>query len=691
MPSTTSRPRARARPVPPSAATRCPTEEPHLGKPAALAEPPGAQGPSPRAARLGRCRAGGPVWSERATVRVAFYPEPGLTATDTSRRRWTSAAVRVWRHDVLRWVDLTFFAPTSTAIDRIVSVTPDEIAALLADVSLFAALPPSMLQRVVAEVDLRAVGAGEWLFRQGDEDESLFVVLSGRLEVVVEHPPPDRVVRTVGQGAVLGELAMVTESPRSASLRARRDSTLVELRRDPFAAMLTGEPAFALALVRLLGEELRRTEFLRAEPTQPPRVVAVVTMGAGHLLAVRDGLLNALRALRVVTLDGPAPTGSETATMIERAERDHDLVLMFSNDPASSWGEFCLRQADRAVLAVDASDTPSRFRSPPGSPAVDLAFVGPVRPGSLDAWTRSTTVRAVHSLGAGADFSAAVGRLARRLIGRAPGLVLSGGGARGLAHVGVLEVLEEAGWSIDRIGGSSIGAFIAALYARYGSAAHVRDACRRELVARNPFRDLTVPRVALTRGRTARAMLGRALGDGLIEQLTLDYFCVSADLVAAESVVHRRGRLADAVAASMAMPGLTPPVVLDGRLLVDGGVLNNLPVDIMAATDEGPVAAVDVMGRGFAGRFPTNGAPAKLPGIIETLSRTTVLGSWRWAREHQAKARIVINPDVARIGLLEFDQFDRAIEAGRTAARAALENGVTLEAVRQPAHRLPRG
>lgn len=582
----------------------------------------------------------------------------------------------MWRNDVLRRVQVACVAPGSTASDVIVIVTPDEIAALLADVPLFAALPPEVLEAAVAEVDVQTVGAGEWLFRQGDQDESLFVVLSGRLDVVVETPPPYRVVRTVGQGAVLGELAMVTESPRSASLRARRDSTLIELRRDQFAAMLTNEPPFALALLRLLGDELRRTEYLRAEPTQPPRVVAVVTTSARHLPALRDGMLSALRSFRVVTMDGPASTESEAATMIERAERDHDLVLMVSADPASSWGEFCLRQADRAVLALDASDSPSRFPLPLGLPAVDLVFVGSVGPGSLDAWTRCVTVRAVHCLGHGNDFATAVGRLARRLVGRAPGLVLSGGGARGLAHVGVLEVFEEAGLSIDRIGGSSIGAFIGALYARSGSAEQVHEACRRELVARNPFRDITVPRVALTRGRSARAMLVRSLGRQRIEQLTLDYFCVSADLGAAESVVHRRGPLADAVAASMALPGLTPPVRLEGRLLVDGGVLNNLPVDIMAASDEGPVVAVDVMGRGFAARFPATGATDRLPGIIETLSRTTVLGSWRWAREHRSKATMVIEPDVERIGLLEFDQFDRAVEAGRRAARAALDNGL---------------
>jgi NTE family protein len=554
--------------------------------------------------------------------------------------------------------------------------SPDEIATVLAEVPLFAALPSSICQTLAAEATIRLVRAGEWLFRQGDEDRSLFVVQFGRLDVVIDVPPPERVVRTVGRGAVIGELAMLTESPRSASVRARRDSTLIEVRHDHFA-MLAREPQFALALVRLLGEELRRTEFLRAEPLRRPHVIAIVTMGPLHSDAVRDGLVSALGPLNLVTLTDHSTTNSERANELERAERDHDLVLMFSDSPGRPWTEFCLRQADRVVLAVDAVDVPIHLPLPVGSSGIDLVFVGRVSPGLLEAWKRFTAVRAVHALSPGAEFAGTVGRLARRLTGQSTGLVLSGGGARGLAHVGVLQVLEEAGWTIDRVGGSSMGAFIGALYALRGSFAQIHDVCRRELVERKPFRDLTVPRVALTRGRTARSMLSRALGNALIEELTVDYFCVSADLVSAQTVVHRQGSLSDAVAASMAVPGLTPPVVLDGRLLIDGGVLDNLPIDAMAATEEGPVIAVDVMGRAFDVRFSGVEPSARLPGIIETLSRATVLGSRRGSAANHSKAAIVIAPDVHGIGLLDFDQFEQAVEAGRRAARVALEAGPT--------------
>jgi predicted acylesterase/phospholipase RssA len=263
------------------------------------------------------------------------------------------------------------------------------------------------------------------------------------------------------------------------------------------------------------------------------------------------------------------------------------------------------------------------------------------------------------------DVDAAVGRLARRVLGVSPGLVLSGGGARGMAHLGVLEGLAERGWTFDRVAGTSMGGFVAALVAAGLPPDERRLLCRRELVLRNPFRDVTVPRVALMRGRATRTMLSRVFGERCAEELALDWFCVSADLLAAEVVVHRTGRIADAVAASMAVPGWFPPVRSGGRLLVDGGLLDNLPIDVMAATAEGPVVAVDVMGRFQPGRA------GELPRLLDTLARATTLGSWRETARHRQAAAFIVTPDLPGVGMTSFDRFDDAVAAGRRAGLAA--------------------
>jgi NTE family protein len=159
-------------------------------------------------------------------------------------------------------------------------------------------------------------------------------------------------------------------------------------------------------------------------------------------------------------------------------------------------------------------------------------------------------------------------------------------------------------------------------------------------------------------------MLLRTL-PGSIEQLPLDFFSVSCDLNRGETVVHRRGPLADAVGASISLPGVVPPLPRDGRLLVDGGVLNNLPVDVMAAAGEGPIIASDVTNRrgAVAGDTLTIG---------ETLMRTLTLASIDTAVAAQRYADVVIEPVDLGVGFLEFHQIDRLREAGRRAAREAL-------------------
>jgi predicted acylesterase/phospholipase RssA len=266
--------------------------------------------------------------------------------------------------------------------------------------------------------------------------------------------------------------------------------------------------------------------------------------------------------------------------------------------------------------------------------------------------------------------AASVSRVARRLVQRSLGIVLSGGGARGYAHIGAIEALEDAGFEIDRIGGCSMGAFIGGLHAFGLDPEEMRARCREELVRRSPFNDYTLPRVSLIRSRKATRMLERVFGETLLEELACSFFTVSADLLASRTVVHRRGPLYEAVGASMSIPGLAPPLSRPGRLLIDGGVLNNLPVDVMAAEDEGPIVAVDVIRK--VEEQDESRAP-DLPSITETLARATVLASAERAQDNRRLAALVVMPDVQDVALREFSALDRAAAAGREAMQAALD------------------
>jgi NTE family protein len=535
--------------------------------------------------------------------------------------------------------------------------------------SLLSRLEPAQAAELLEMGELVHVRAGDWLFRAGDEGDAFYVVEAGRLDVLAEEDGRTVLVRVLVAGDAVGELAMLTRAPRSASVRAVRDSELLRITNEECLRLVAENGPFALALLASVGEKLRLRVSLDTG-LRESRVLAILPLDAAAPVAeIADGVARVVKRWGRVARVSPESVSDDEETWgaeVDAREQDHDFVLLvadrFGDD---GWGKFCARQADRVLAVVGEAVPPTAVARPDW----DLVVVGKA--------TRTSTHRrcldviqprahhTVGSLGSNTDFE----RLTRRVFGRSLGIVLSGGGARGLAHLGVLEVLHDTGVPLDRMGGTSIGAFVSALFAAGRTPRELAAICRVELSERHPFRDFTWPRIALIRARRAAIMLERVFGDAHLEDLPRDCFTVSADLTSAEVVIHRRGPVIEAVGASMSLPGLAPPVQSGNRLLVDGGVLNNVPADVMAAAEEGPIVAVDVMTR-----LPL-GKSQRMPSIIETLARASVIGSHAQAAARLGVAAAVIEPAVGKVGLLEFGRFDEIVEAGRRAARAALEAG----------------
>ena len=541
-------------------------------------------------------------------------------------------------------------------------------ADFLRAVPLFSGVSDAVLAEIADRSRIAHLQAGEVLFREGDPADELYVLQSGRLEVFTDGFEEEP-LRVLLRGAVVGELALLTESPRSASVRARRDSTLLELSRASFDALLS-EHDFVRGLLRVLGSELRESRAL-TQPVGMPVTIAVLPLDPDVPLEhFYDELAAGLGRWRRVACLGLVEDASIRCETVDRCENDHDHVLLKGSlDVNDSWNGFCIRQADRIFCLTTDGQAPDRLSRGPELRGCDLVFC----PRGLGRFVaagllRAISPRAIHVARRGASFDSCVESISRRLAGRSVGLVLSGGGARGLAHVGVLAELVSEGIQIDRIGGCSMGAFIGAMFATGRDPESIRLACEAELVRRNPLGDYTIPVRSLVRGRRGLEMVERVFGSARIEELDRELFTVSCDLVSGDLVVHRRGLVADAVAASMSLPGVLPPVPRDGRLLVDGGVLNNLPVQEMAATGEGPVIAVDV-----TAQFGDPSGAGEHPRLKEVLVRAISLGGVDAVNAARSAADLLITPDVGDVGMLDFRQHDRVIEAGRRAAREAIE------------------
>jgi NTE family protein len=558
---------------------------------------------------------------------------------------------------------------------------------LLGSVPLFAVLAADQLRALADRAAAVHLSAGEWLFRQGDEADALYVLRSGRLEVCVESSVGDRgPVRELGVGSVVGELALLSQAPRSASVRCRRDAELLCLARAPFEELMESAPGFAAGVSRALAMDLQRRTPVDAEPLGSASSIAIVTLGAaaGHagvaplLRRELEGICSvaALDRARTSELHGDAATGAALARALDRLEHDHEIVLLNAAAEDAEWTLACVRQADRTVLVVAEAAPDEAAGGPSGEAALlpllrgcDTVLLEPASSPRLESLLDALAPRSTHRI-AQASFTSDVARLARRLASRSVGLVLSGGGARAFAHIGVIEELLAAGIVIDRVGGTSMGAYVGAMLAQGMDAAQIDARCHEEWVRRSPLSDYGLPRHALLRGARLRAMLDRTL-EGRIEDLPRSFYCTATDVIANELLVDRRGEIADAVAASMAVPGVLPPVIRGDRLLFDGAVLDGLPVSIMAADAEGPIIACDVTERGLREHEP--GEAPRMPTLMNTLANLAFLATTDTVEQAGRHAELMITPSHESVGALEFHMLDSLRESGRRATLTALE------------------
>jgi NTE family protein len=530
---------------------------------------------------------------------------------------------------------------------------------------LFAGIAEGMVTRLLADARRVRVDAQEWLFRQGEPAGSLYVVRSGRLSVLVENGERQTAVRTVGPGSALGELALLTRSRRSASVQAVRDSELVEVDAERFEELVRTNSTFAVSLLRELARQLQASGGLQLPSTRP---VVLSVVGRGEASdRFSDELARSLEALgSVVAIAEPdLDAATDFGRLVNGLEERFERVILIARGQGA-WRDFCARQADRVLQVVDEGVVELPTQLDRGR----LELVFPAASPQIAQRLAELEPRTHHVLEAGDRYARSVGRVARRLSGRGLGLVLSGGGARGYAHVGAVDVLLREGFEVDRVGGCSIGSFVGAMVALGWKIEDIRDTCEQDLARHKPFNDYTFPRISLIRARKAARMLERLFGETQMEELPRPLFAVSANLLSGLPVVHREGPLARAVGASMSIPGIAPPLPFGTALLVDGGILNNLPVDVMAEADEGPIVAIDVVRR-----MSTESETPPVPTIGETLARATVLGGAERAEANRRLADLLVVPDVQQVPLRGWSRVDEAIEAGKRAMEAALESG----------------
>ena len=393
---------------------------------------------------------------------------------------------------------------------------------------------------------------------------------------------------------------------------------------------------------------------------------------------------------------GDAALNRRISLLLDNIEAEHEFVLLLGDATPSPWTRRCCRHGDELLLLADATAAPRLHaietdwlaqRPPQAEAAEILVLLHPLDsrcPRDTRAWlARRPVTTHVHIR---PELDRDMARLARIESRSAVGLVLAGGGARGFAHLGVFKALQEHGVEVDFVGGTSIGAAMAALVAADQPLAGTMAITRRAFRI-NPTGDFNwLPLISLIGGRRLRRIVGQAMTELLgfapdVEDLWKNYYCIATNYSQAREQVIGSGPLLEAVLASTAIPGALPPAIVDGDLLCDGGTFNNFPVDIMRRLrGVGTVIGVDLNAR-KPRRMEFDKVPGtwallrdrlrprrlrryKLPTLAAYLMNVTILYSMSRAHRAQAMCDMYFNPPLDRVGLLEWKRFDDIVQQG---------------------------
>jgi len=568
-----------------------------------------------------------------------------------------------------------------------------DLGVVLSGLPLFAGLEPVIIRQIAEVAEWLSLPGGSTLFAAGEPSDAMYVVLSGCLGVFsADKRDRRRFMGRVTSGDTVGEMGLISGRPRSAHVVALRDTELTRISSESFKRVFGGHPEAMMRIARLTVDRLEQSQTRARGPRHGARTFTLLPQSVEvYVGGFASDFVKALSQFGRTELVWSVRAESHTSHWFHKIETANDFVVYVGDPTPGRWSNLCIRQADALLLLARADAEAGRWQALAGARESNMApqraemillHDETITRGAAGRWLGMQPGVPHHHVTSKADIT----RLARLLTGRGVGLVLSGGGARGFAHIGIVKALREAGIPIDLVGGTSMGGILGAGVAQCWSVEELKERFHAAFVEAKPLRDYTLPFVSLVSGRRVSRLLRKDCGDIDIEDLPLTFFCVSSNLTTGHSMVHRRGLLWLWLRASVAIPGVLPPVVHKGEVLVDGGTMNNLPVDAMRELGRGPVIGVDV---GADRAFTTDSEEIDVPlpwqlmswlrvrrhrpNIFQILWRAGMVNSSAMTAAHREKTDLLLQPPLAQIDMLNWSAFEKAIAAGYEYAVRRLE------------------
>jgi len=473
--------------------------------------------------------------------------------------------------------------------------------------------------KLCEELTVINVRRGVSIIRENDRARSLFVIVSGRFDIRIAGQKGP--VAEIAQGQPVGEIAFLAGSKRTATVTALRDSIVLKITRRQFDNICRQYPSIWAAMTTTLAKRLANANVKPARKTDPvPRTIAIIPAGKspipnGFVETFCQMLAKKTNTLVVKSSDLPGLAGrhkklatGSIAKKLNELEARHDHIVYVADNELSQWSRLAVRQADMILIVgshsqdnatnIEQNDIEKFAETMHRVEARRLVLVHPDR-GPISGtmrWLENRTVRMHHHVNGLKEYQ----RLLRFILGEAVGLVACGGGAHCAAHIGLYQAMLEHGVTFDAVGGTSGGAAMTAAFAMEVIPDEIDKQTHKMFVTGHAMSKYNLPLFSILDHKNFDVRLRVCYGERNIEDLWIPYFAIATNLTTSSIYCQTVGKLWKAVRASASVPALLPPFPVPGEgMLVDGALMDNVPVEAMHQLKTGPNIVVNFEDNGL--------------------------------------------------------------------------------------------
>jgi len=544
-------------------------------------------------------------------------------------------------------------------------------------------------------VEYRSLHAGEVLFERGDEANDMYFLLLGKLRATGSNDSGKTIVLgDILHGESVGEMGLLNNGKRNATVTAMRHSLVAHIGRESFEKLYSKHPEVLLRTSQTVIDRLNlANERAGGGSVQEDKVISLID-------ATNDSTCTTFtdQMLDHMCKDGSTvhlneSDKNELESLISAQEREYPFIALRGNDP--EWISEAVSLSDSLVFICREHDLETFLELKEKLGISDaqwaladrqlvLVYEGDEHPHEVSQWFKHFDPEQI--LKARELNRKDVDRASRMIRDRGIGLVLGGGGAHGFAHLGVIKALEERDIPIDFVCGSSVGAIMGAGVAMDWPMDEIMSKVRTEISEDNPLNDYTVPMIALLKGERMLMKLKKHF-DQNIEQTWVNFMCIASDYQNGQIQLLDTGSMYKSISASISIPGVLPPSILNDHFVLDGGVLDNVPVGSLRKKFKGRIVTSDLSvikeynvqderlpsgTKVFLNRLNPFAKKLRTPRLMNVIMKSMTLGSINRKEQNKSMSDLYINSQVQK-GFLAWKEFDAIVDAGYKRAREILD------------------